>query len=106
MNRRKLETNVYYPALSSEIDGFDSLVELALDMRWSWSHAEDELFRRLDPALWDLTHNPWVVLQTVSRDELKRALSERDFRSKVEKVLGARREAAEAPGWFRQCHTK
>jgi starch phosphorylase len=25
-----------------QIDGFNSLVELALDLRWSWSHATDE----------------------------------------------------------------
>jgi starch phosphorylase len=39
------------------------LTELALDLRWCWNHATDELWRRLDPELWQLTHNPWVVLQ-------------------------------------------
>ena len=42
------------------------LAELALDMRWSWNHATDEVWRQLDPDLWEITHNPWVVLQTVS----------------------------------------
>jgi len=41
------------------------LTELALDLSWCWNHATDELWRRLDPELWRLTHNPWVVLQTV-----------------------------------------
>ncbi len=27
--------------LPSEIEGFDSLAELALDLRWSWNHATD-----------------------------------------------------------------
>ena len=52
--------------------GFDSLAELALDMRWSWNHATDEVWRKLDPKLWEITHNPWVVLQTVSRDQIER----------------------------------
>ena len=54
-----------------EVDGFDSLAELALDMRWSWSHYGDKVWRQLDPELWELTQNPWVVLQTVSREKLE-----------------------------------
>jgi len=38
--------------LPTEIEGFDSLTELAQDLRWSWNHATDELWRRLDPELW------------------------------------------------------
>ena len=57
-----------YNLLPREIDGFDSLAELALNLRWSWNHATDEVWRQLDPKLWEITHNPWVVLQTVSRD--------------------------------------
>jgi len=44
-----------YSLLPTDIKGFDSLAELALDMRWSWNHAADEVWRQLDPALWDLT---------------------------------------------------
>ena len=40
-------------------------------MRWSWNHAADEVWRQLDPVQWELTHNPWVVLQTVSRDQIE-----------------------------------
>ena len=50
--------------MPTELDGFDFLAELALDMRWSWSHYGDKLWKQLDPELWELTQNPWVVLQT------------------------------------------
>ncbi|MDE3198859.1 MAG: DUF3417 domain-containing protein, partial [Acidobacteriota bacterium] len=40
-----------------------TLTELALDLRWSWNHAADALWKSLDPSLLDQTHNPWVVLQ-------------------------------------------
>ena len=33
-----------YSLLPTEIEGFDSLAELALNMRWSWNHATDELW--------------------------------------------------------------
>ena len=33
---------------TADVEGFDSLAELALDMRWSWNHATDQVWRRLD----------------------------------------------------------
>jgi starch phosphorylase len=57
-----------------DVDGFDSLAELALNLRSSWNHATDAVWRRLDPALWNLANNPWAVLQTVSRDKLREAI--------------------------------
>ena len=50
--------------LPTDVEGFESLAELALDLRWTWNHATDQVWRQLDPVLWELTHNPWVVLQT------------------------------------------
>jgi glycogen phosphorylase len=38
--------------LLTDVEGFDSLAELTLDMRWSWNHASDEVWRQLDPGLW------------------------------------------------------
>jgi starch phosphorylase len=90
--------------LPKNVEGFDSLAELALDMRWSWNHGADEVWRRLDPALWELTQNPWVVLQTVARDHLERALADPAFRKKVDDLLQAKRQTAEAPAWFQQHH--
>ncbi len=40
-----------YTHKASEIDGFDSLAELALNLRWSWNHASDEVWRQLDSEL-------------------------------------------------------
>ncbi len=102
MSKQPYVSNVPYGYLPTEVEGFDSLAELALDMRWSWNHAADDLWRQLDPALWDLTHNPWIVLQTVSRDQLKKVLAEPGFRKKVEDLVGAKRRTEEAPAWFQQ----
>ena len=38
--------------LPTEVEGVDSLAELALDMRSSWNHATDEVWRDLDSELW------------------------------------------------------
>ncbi len=91
---------------SPDIEGFDSLAELALDIRSSWNHATDRIWRQLDPALWEFTHNPWVVLQTVSRERLQRVLAEPTFRTDVDDLLQARRRAAQAGGWFQTAHAQ
>ncbi len=93
-----------YNLLPTEIEGFDSLAELALDMHWSWNHSTDEVWRQLDPKLWEITHNPWVVLQTVSRDQIERVLADPGFRKNVDGLVEAGRQAAEAPAWFQKNH--
>ena len=89
-----------YSFLPSYVEGLESLVELALDMRWSWNHSADEVWKQLDPRLWDLTYNPWVILQTVSRDQLQRVLADPAFRQKVDDLVQAGHQAAESPAWF------
>ncbi len=93
--------------LSSPPVGFESpghLLELALDLRWSWNHSADELWGQLDPELWELTHNPYVVLQTVSGTKLKALEAEAGFRKKVEALVSEQREHLEAPAWFQETH--
>ncbi len=88
--------------LCSDVEGFDSLSELALDMRSAWNHGADEVWRQIDSQLWQLTRNPWVVLQTVSREKLRRTLADPAFRKNVDDLVQAKRNAAEAPAWFQQ----
>ena len=104
MNKQTRVINPIYSLLPMEVEGFDSLAELALDMRWSWNHAADEVWRELDPALWDLTHSPWGVLQTVSRDRMQRVLVDPGFRKKVDDLVQAKRQSTEAPAWFQQTY--
>ena len=92
------------PLGSAEVEGFDSLAELALDMRWSWNHVTDPVWRQLDPVLWEFTHNPWVVLQTVSREKLQRVLAEPAFRKNVDDLVQGSRDAAQASAWFQKNH--
>ena len=95
-----------YSFLHADIEGLDSLAELALDMRWSWNHAADEIWRQLDPGLWDLTHNPWVVLQTVSRDQFQKVMSNPVFRKKVDALIQSKEHANTVPAWFQQNYPK
>jgi starch phosphorylase len=82
----------------------DALTELALDLRWSFSHAADKIWGRLDPELWELTRNPWVVLQTVSRAKLQSLTSDPDFQSLVAKIHRQKTADDESDGWFQKAY--
>ncbi len=90
----------------ADIAGFESLAELALDMRSSWNHTADEVWRQLDPTLWELTHNPWVVLQTISRQKLQQELADPAFRRNIDELVQARRDTMEGPAWFQETHPR
>jgi glycogen phosphorylase len=81
------------------------LHQLALDLRWSWNHASDDLWRQLDPQLWARTHNPWVILRTTSRRRLLEILADPAFGSTLERLTAAAHEAATALTWFQQTHS-
>ena len=95
-----------YNLLPTEIEGFETLAELALNLRWSWNHATDEIWRQLDPKLWAITHNPWVVLQTVSRDRIDRMLADPIVRKDLDDRVQTRRNALAAPAWFQENHAQ
>jgi glycogen phosphorylase len=104
VSQHKRVIHPLYNLLPTEVEGFDSLAELALDMRWSWNHATDKVWRQLDPELWEITHNPWIVLQTVSRDRIERELADPVFRKNVDGLVRTRRQALESPAWFQKNH--
>jgi len=104
MSKQVRASHPLYNLLPTEIEGFDALAELALNMRWSWNHATDEIWRQLDPVLWEITQNPWAVLQTVSRDRIGQRLADPVFRKNIDGLIQARRQAIEAPAWFQQTY--
>lgn len=78
----------------------ESLKNLSLDLIWSWDHKADHIWRRLDPVLWDLTRNPWIVLQTISRETLEKALDDDHFCSLVCEMLETQQEEKKSACWF------
>ena len=89
-----------------KINGFDSLAELALDIRWSWNHATDGVWRQLDPELWESTHNPWIVLQTVSRKKIQQSFEDSDFRKNVDGLILSMRSLETARSWYLEKHPR
>jgi starch phosphorylase len=84
--------------------GIDALTELALNLHWSWNHTADELWEALDSDLWETTQNPWVILQTVSKDKLNALLATPKFQERLSKLLQHKRERFSADAWFQKEH--
>ncbi len=92
-------------ALSPELAaGMAMLSDLAMDMRWSWNHAADAVWRELDPVLWEASHSPCDVLQTVSQAKLAHVLADPAFRARINDLAQAKTHAAAAPAWFQHRH--
>jgi starch phosphorylase len=83
-----------------------TLTEIALNLRWSWNHAADELWSQLDPELWELTRNPWVMLQTVSQAKLKALMSDVQFRKNLDEVVQRRQRREQSSSWFQKTYSK
>jgi len=89
---------------SSDTAVSDALSDLALDLRWSFNHSADQLWERLDPELWDLTHNPWVVLQTVSRERLQSVTADPNFRKLLADLHREKATVEGSEAWFQRAH--
>ena len=63
----------------------DALTQLAMDLSWSWSHSADEIWKRLDPELWELTANPCLILLSISKRKLE-SLPDAAFHERVEQL--------------------
>jgi starch phosphorylase len=84
----------------------DALTEIALNMRWSWNHAADDLWNQIDPELWELTRNPWAMLQTVSRERLQALAVDPQFRKKLDEVIERRQRREQAASWFERMYSE
>jgi len=83
----------------------EPLVELALDLRNCWDHTTDPVWSSIEPELWSLTHNPWVVLQTAARTKLKALASDPEFSARVRELVDAQREYLNTDAWFQKTHS-
>ncbi len=80
------------------------LGELALDLRWTWSHAGDALWRRVSQEVWARTRNPWIILQDLPSQRLAELARNAGFRRELRELLAAREAYRRDPGWYGQTH--
>ena len=76
------------------------LRDLALDLRWTWSHEADALWSQIDADLWRRTHNPWTVLDYLSAARLDELAANVGFLLHLYTLVAARNAYLADPGWF------
>ncbi len=84
----------------------NALNDLALDLRWSFNHSADQLWTQLDAELWEQTHNPWVLLQTVSREKLQTVSSDPVFQKLLADLHREKTLAEGSVTWFQNAHPR
>jgi starch phosphorylase len=85
-------------------EGLSDLRDLALDLRWTWSHEADALWEDVDARLWQRTKNPWSVLQGAAPQRLQQMAADPAFRERLAQFVGARQHYLDQPGWFPGAH--
>lgn len=77
-----------------------ALHDLALDLRWTWSHEADALWERVNPALWEQTHSPWTMLHAVPPGRFAELAADSRFLTQLNDLSARRRAYRERPTWF------
>jgi starch phosphorylase len=77
------------------------LEELVLNLRWSWHNETIELFRSVDPALWEtVRHDPVKLLGEVSAERLTALAADRRFLRRLQDAAEDLRDYLSAPRWY------
>ncbi|HXX69342.1 MAG TPA: DUF3417 domain-containing protein, partial [Polyangiaceae bacterium] len=87
------------PTSASIPEGYRALAELAFDLQSAWNHRADALWERLDPPMWKETGNPWLILQSVSRERISELWSTPELRELAKRLCEERRRETSAAGW-------
>jgi starch phosphorylase len=77
------------------------LQELAFNLRWSWDERTRDLFRWVDPQIWELTfHDPVRLLSLVDRRRLEQIAADPAFMGVLGEIQGELGRYTSAKRWF------
>ncbi len=81
------------------------LNELSLNLRWSWDHPSIELFRGIDPDLWEEAgHNPRLMLGRIDQRRLSGLANDEAFLAQMDRAAASLEEYMAGQGWFPRTH--
>ena len=70
-----------------------SLKELANNLWWSWNTQAEQLFKRMDPSLWEeVKHNPKLLIEKIDYKRLLVLEDDEEFIADLEKITASFRE--------------
>jgi starch phosphorylase len=83
-------------------EGLEGLYDLALDMRWTGSQMTDRIWKMLDPDAWEITNNPYLILENVTEEKLLSAAEDENIKSELAFILKRKKSLEEETSWFDQ----
>lgn len=92
------------PALPEELE---PLRTLAYNLHFDWDTEAKDLFRRLDPDLWESTrHNPVLMLGTIAQSRLLEVAEDEGFIAQMQRAAGQLDDYLKERNWFRKHRPK
>jgi starch phosphorylase len=96
-----------FTVLPSLPQALKDLKTIALNLFWSWNSEFSDLFRRIDPELWEkCEHNPVKLLGTVSQARLDDLADNEGFVSQVRRCNEKLQNFLDTPTWFDKVYAK
>ncbi|MBM3182918.1 MAG: DUF3417 domain-containing protein [Chloroflexi bacterium] len=80
----------------------EALADMALDLRWTWNHGGDKLLEMLDPEAWQLTRNPWWILQSISQERIEKPAGSAEFQEELKRLMAVCQDYVQRSGWFKE----
>ena len=85
-------------------ESLSGLVDLALDLRWSWNHCADSLWQTVDAELWEATGDPWLILESVTQERLEGLAADAQFCEQLAEEVADREQHLRREAWFARTH--
>src|SRR5574337_620219 len=98
----RLRTFTVVPAVPPPLS---RLRELAFNLWWSWNGDAQDLFRRLDPDLWNyVSQNPVRFLAHIAQKRLDQAAKDKAYLAHLQRVMTAFDSYLSRETWFSRTH--
>ncbi|MDJ0708387.1 MAG: alpha-glucan family phosphorylase [Leptolyngbyaceae cyanobacterium MO_188.B28] len=97
---RPIRTFNVTPALPQRLE---SLRKLAYNLHWDWDFETTDLFRRLDPDLWESSrYNPVLMLGAINQARLQEVSEDEGFLAQMERVAQRLEGYLSERTWYRK----
>lgn len=92
------------PSLPSRLE---PLRQLSYNLHWDWNVETKDLFRRLDPDLWESSHhNPVSMLGTISQARLQEAAEDEGFLAQMDRAARQLDEYLQERTWYHKVRSE
>ncbi|MBD2343759.1 alpha-glucan family phosphorylase [Anabaena subtropica] len=81
----------------------EPLRRLAYNLHWDWNVETKDLFRRLDPDLWESSHhNPVLMLGTISQGRLLEVVEDEGFLAQLDRANRQLEDYLQERSWYQK----